>query len=33
MAGGATPAEPLAPGQFVSVEMERLGSASFHVQA
>jgi 2-oxo-3-hexenedioate decarboxylase len=33
MAGGATPAEPLAPGQFISVEMERLGSASFHVQA
>jgi 2-oxo-3-hexenedioate decarboxylase len=32
MAGGATPAEWLQPGQYVSVEMERLGSAGFHVQ-
>ena len=31
MAGGATPAEWLKPGQYVSVEMERLGSAGFHV--
>lgn len=32
MAGAATPAEWLAPGQYVSIEMERAGSASFHVQ-
>ncbi|OUM02232.1 2-keto-4-pentenoate hydratase [Variovorax sp. JS1663] len=31
MAGGATPAEWIAPGQYVSVEMERLGVAGFHV--
>lgn len=33
MAGAATSAEWLHAGQHVSVEMERLGSASFHVQA
>jgi 2-oxo-3-hexenedioate decarboxylase len=33
MAGGVTPAEWLKPSQYVSVEMERLGSAGFHVQA
>lgn len=33
MAGGATPAEWIRPGQYVSVEMERLGVAGFHVQA
>ncbi|MGU7778931.1 2-keto-4-pentenoate hydratase [Burkholderia sp. PU8-34] len=32
MAGGATPAEWIKPGQYVSVEMERLGSAGFHVK-
>jgi 2-oxo-3-hexenedioate decarboxylase len=32
MAGGATPAEWIKPGQYVSVEMERLGVAGFHVQ-
>jgi 2-oxo-3-hexenedioate decarboxylase len=32
MAGGATPAEWLKAGQYVSIEMERLGSAGFHVQ-
>jgi 2-oxo-3-hexenedioate decarboxylase len=32
MAGGATPAEWIAPGQYVSVEMEQLGSAGFHVK-
>jgi 2-oxo-3-hexenedioate decarboxylase len=32
MAGGATPAEWIKPGQHVSVEMERLGSASFHLK-
>lgn len=32
MAGSATPAEWLKPGQYVSVEMEGLGSAGFHVQ-
>jgi len=31
MAGGATPAEWLKPGQYVSVEIERLGVAGFHV--
>ena len=31
MAGGATPAEWLKPGQYVSIEMERLGSAGFHM--
>jgi 2-oxo-3-hexenedioate decarboxylase len=31
MAGGATAAEWIKPGQYVSVEMERLGSAGFHV--
>lgn len=30
MAGGATPAEWIKPGQYVSVEMERLGRAGFH---
>lgn len=33
MAGGATPAEWIKPGQYVSVEMEKLGQAGFHVQA
>lgn len=33
MAGGATPAEWLRPGSHVAVEMERLGSAGFHVEA
>ena len=33
MAGGATPAEWLKPGQYVSVEMEALGSAGFSVEA
>ncbi|MBR0751242.1 2-keto-4-pentenoate hydratase [Bradyrhizobium jicamae] len=33
MAGGATPAEWLQPGQYISIEMERLGSAGFHMQA
>jgi len=32
MAGGATPAEWLRPGQHVSIEMERLGGAGFHMQ-
>jgi 2-oxo-3-hexenedioate decarboxylase len=32
MAGGATPAEWIKPGQYVSVEMEKLGSAGFHVK-
>lgn len=32
MAGGATPAEWIKPGQYVAVEMERLGVAGFHVQ-
>jgi len=32
MAGGATPAEWIQSGQYVSVEMERLGIAGFHVQ-
>jgi 2-oxo-3-hexenedioate decarboxylase len=32
MAGGATPAEWLKPGQYVSIEMERLGGAGFHMQ-
>ena len=32
MAGGATPAEWLKPGQYVSIEMERLGSAGFHME-
>ncbi|MCC8395774.1 fumarylacetoacetate hydrolase family protein [Paraburkholderia sp. MMS20-SJTR3] len=31
MAGGATPAEWIKPGQYVSVEMEQLGRAGFHV--
>lgn len=31
MAGGATPAEYIKPGQYVSVEMEKLGSVGFHV--
>ena len=31
MAGGATSAEWIQPGQYVSVEMERLGVAGFHV--
>lgn len=33
MAGGATPAEWIKPGQYVSVEMEGLGGAGFHVQS
>ncbi|WP_250475022.1 fumarylacetoacetate hydrolase family protein [Caballeronia sp. GAFFF1] len=32
MAGGATPAEWIRPGQHVSVDMEQLGSASFNVK-
>ena len=32
MAGGATPAEWIKPGQYVSIEMERLGSAGFHME-
>jgi 2-oxo-3-hexenedioate decarboxylase len=32
MAGGATPAEWIQPGQYVSVDMEQLGSAGFHVK-
>jgi 2-oxo-3-hexenedioate decarboxylase len=32
MAGGATSAEWIKPGQYVSVEMERLGTAGIHVQ-
>ena len=32
MAGGATPAEWINPGQHVSIEMQQLGSAGFHVQ-
>ncbi|WP_091903518.1 2-keto-4-pentenoate hydratase [Chitinasiproducens palmae] len=32
MAGGATPAEWIRPGQYVSVDMEQLGSAGFHVK-
>jgi 2-oxo-3-hexenedioate decarboxylase len=32
MAGGATPAEWIHPGQYVSVEMQNLGSAGFHVR-
>lgn len=32
MAGGATSAEWIAPGQYVSVEMERLGCAGFHLE-
>jgi 2-oxo-3-hexenedioate decarboxylase len=32
MAGGATPAEWLRPGQYVSIEMEQLGSAGFYMQ-
>jgi 2-oxo-3-hexenedioate decarboxylase len=31
MAGGATAAEWVKPGQYVSVEMERLGCAGFHM--
>lgn len=31
MAGGATPAEYIKPGQYVSVEMESLGRVGFHV--
>ncbi len=31
MAGGATPAEWIEPGRYVSVDMERLGCAGFHV--
>jgi 2-oxo-3-hexenedioate decarboxylase len=33
MAGGATPAEPFGPGQYVEVEMQALGKAGFHVKA
>jgi 2-oxo-3-hexenedioate decarboxylase len=33
MAGGATPAEWIRPGQYVAIEMERLGVAGFHVRA
>ncbi|MBA2933565.1 fumarylacetoacetate hydrolase family protein [Sphingomonas sp. CGMCC 1.13654] len=32
MAGGATAAEPLAPGQHVRLEMQRLGQVEFHVR-
>jgi 2-oxo-3-hexenedioate decarboxylase len=32
MAGGATPAEWIKPGQYISIEMERLGTAGFHVE-
>jgi 2-oxo-3-hexenedioate decarboxylase len=32
MAGGATPAEWIKPGQHVSVDIERLGSACFDVR-
>jgi len=32
MAGGATPAEWLGPGQYVSIEIERLGRAGFYMQ-
>jgi len=32
MAGGATPAEWIKPGQYISIEMERLGRAGFHVE-
>ena len=32
MAGGATPAEWIRPGQYVSLEMQHLGTASFHVK-
>lgn len=32
MAGGATAAEWIKPGQYVSIEMERLGTAGFYVQ-
>lgn len=31
MAGGATPAEWIAPGQYVSLEMQGLGTVGFHV--
>ncbi|HEU0202008.1 MAG TPA: fumarylacetoacetate hydrolase family protein [Burkholderiaceae bacterium] len=31
MAGGATPAESIKPGQYVAIDMERLGAAGFHV--
>jgi 2-oxo-3-hexenedioate decarboxylase len=31
MAGGATAAEWIKPGQYVSIEMERVGSAGFHM--
>ena len=33
MAGGATPAEWIKPGQYVSVEMEALGVAAFSIEA
>ncbi|WP_028216655.1 2-keto-4-pentenoate hydratase [Paraburkholderia oxyphila] len=32
MAGGATPAEWIKPGQYVSLDMERMGTTGFHVQ-
>jgi len=32
MAGGATPAEWVKPGQYVSIEMERVGVAGFYVK-
>lgn len=32
MAGGATPAEWIHPGQYVAIEMERLGVAGFYVE-
>jgi 2-oxo-3-hexenedioate decarboxylase len=32
MAGGATPAEWVKPDQYVSIEMERLGGAGFHME-
>jgi 2-oxo-3-hexenedioate decarboxylase len=31
MAGGATPAEWIRPGQYVCIEMERFGRTGFHV--
>jgi 2-oxo-3-hexenedioate decarboxylase len=32
MAGGATPAEWIKPGQYISIDMEQLGRAGFHTQ-
>lgn len=33
MAGGATPAERIKPGQYISVDMEQLGRVGFHAAA